>query len=100
MLAGRPRCLEQAVAAYRATLEERTRERVPLNWAISHGSEGVALMQIAERRGDLSAARAALNRIEAAMNTSREGGHKPFADRYAWWLNQGEAIIRRLGGAA
>jgi len=30
----RRRCLvEEAVAAYRAALEERTRERVPLDWA-------------------------------------------------------------------
>jgi hypothetical protein len=27
--------LEQAVAAYRAALEELTRERVPLEWAIT-----------------------------------------------------------------
>ena len=29
--------LEEAVAAYRAALTERTRERVPLDWAKSHG---------------------------------------------------------------
>ena len=31
--------LEEAVAAYRAALQERTRERVPLNWATSFGSQ-------------------------------------------------------------
>jgi hypothetical protein len=35
--------LEEAVAAYRAALEERTRERVPLYWAESLGNQGVAL---------------------------------------------------------
>jgi hypothetical protein len=31
------------VAAYRAALEERTRERVPLDWAVSTGNQGVAM---------------------------------------------------------
>ena len=32
-----PMRLEEAVAAYRAALEERTRERAPLEWAINLG---------------------------------------------------------------
>jgi hypothetical protein len=39
---GRAR-LEEAVAAYRAALEERTRERVPLDWAMTQNNLGVAL---------------------------------------------------------
>ncbi len=35
--------LEQAVAAFRAALTEWTRERVPLDWALSTGNQGVAL---------------------------------------------------------
>ena len=35
--------LEEAVAAYRAALEEWTRERVPLDWAMATGDQGVAL---------------------------------------------------------
>jgi len=31
--------LEQAVTAYRAALEEHTRERVPLQWAMSMAPE-------------------------------------------------------------
>ena len=52
MLGGRERGtarLEEAVAAHRAALEERTRERVPLDWAISTGDQGVALRVLAER---------------------------------------------------
>ncbi|MBV8397372.1 MAG: tetratricopeptide repeat protein, partial [Acetobacteraceae bacterium] len=30
--------LEEAVAAYRAALEERPREQLPLDWAITHGT--------------------------------------------------------------
>ena len=35
--------LEEAVAAYRAALEERTRERVPLRWAATQNNLGNAL---------------------------------------------------------
>ena len=35
--------LEEAVAAYRAALEERTRERVPLDWAATQNNLGNAL---------------------------------------------------------
>jgi len=36
--------LEEAVAAHRDALKEITRERAPLRWAMSFGSEGVALI--------------------------------------------------------
>jgi Tetratricopeptide repeat len=34
--------LEEAVAAYRAALEEWTRDRVPLDWAASTGNQGTS----------------------------------------------------------
>ena len=41
--------LQQAVDAFGAALEERTRHRVPLDWAGSFGNQGVALTHLAER---------------------------------------------------
>ena len=41
--------LEEAVAAYRAALEERTRERVPLDWAGTQNDLGIAVMRLGER---------------------------------------------------
>ena len=35
--------LEQAVAAYRGALKERTRERVPLDWAMTQNNLGTVL---------------------------------------------------------
>ena len=42
--------LEEAVAAYRAALEERTRERVPLDWAMTQNNLGNALRRSASGR--------------------------------------------------
>ena len=41
--------LEEAVAAYRAALEERTRDRVPLNWAATQNNLGTALSDLGAR---------------------------------------------------
>src|SRR5262249_11480944 len=41
--------LEAAVAAYRAALEERTRDRVPLDWAATQSNLGNALEALGER---------------------------------------------------
>ena len=43
--------LEQAVEAYRAALEDRTRERVPLSWAATQNNLGNALSALGEREG-------------------------------------------------
>ena len=68
--------LEEAVGAYRAALEERTRERVALDWAASLGNQGVALMLIAERTDDLVVAETAVRQIETAYETLRSGGQE------------------------
>jgi tetratricopeptide (TPR) repeat protein len=41
--------LEEAVAAYRAALEERTRDRVPLDWAMTQMNLGAALSTLGAR---------------------------------------------------
>ncbi len=41
--------LEEAVAAYRAALKERTRDRVPLDWAMTQNNLGNALLRLGER---------------------------------------------------
>jgi hypothetical protein len=71
--------LEEAVAAYRAALTERTRERVPLQWAISFGSQGVSLTLLAERTKNGAMAETALLQIDAALETLLAGGDAPAA---------------------
>jgi hypothetical protein len=42
---------QEAVAAYREALKERTRERVPLQWATTQTNLGTALSTLGERAG-------------------------------------------------
>ena len=41
--------LDEAVVAYRAALEERTRERVPFDWAATQNNLGCALSMLGAR---------------------------------------------------
>jgi tetratricopeptide (TPR) repeat protein len=88
--------LEEAVSAYREALQENTRERVPLKWAKSTGNKGVALMLLAERRGDAKMAQHAVQQIETAFTTSRDGGDAPSAALYEAKLPKARALAQKL----
>ncbi|MGH6935163.1 MAG: hypothetical protein ACRED2_03095, partial [Methylocella sp.] len=87
--------LEEAVAAYRDALQERTRARVPLQWATSTGNQGVALMVLAARRGDAKLAKLALQQIESAFTTLRDGGDAPSAAIYEAQLPKARALAQK-----
>src|SRR5271166_2991175 len=59
--------LEQAVAAYRAALEERTRERVPLQWARTQNNLGNALQSLGERESGTARLEQAVAAYRAAL---------------------------------
>ena len=88
--------LEQAVAAFREASQEFTRERVPLYWAESTGNQGVALMRLAERRGDAEMAKLAVRQIEAAFTTSRDGGDAHSAAEFEAQLPKARALAQKL----
>jgi tetratricopeptide (TPR) repeat protein len=44
--------LEEAISVYREALQERTRERVPLDWAKTQNNLGDALVRLGEREND------------------------------------------------
>jgi exonuclease VII small subunit len=88
--------LEEAVSEFREALKERTRGRVPLDWAMSTGDQGVAIMYLADRKMDVAMARVALGLIEAAFEAMRTGGHEPFAADFEARLPEARAILARL----
>jgi tetratricopeptide (TPR) repeat protein len=61
------RRLEEAVAAYRAALEERTRERVPLDWATTQNNLGNALSVLGERESGTARLEEAVAAFRAAL---------------------------------
>jgi hypothetical protein len=71
--------LEAAVAAYRAALQERTREDMPLHWAITEWGLGNALKALGEREGGTARLSNAVNAYESALAIFVSTG----SDRYA-----------------
>ncbi len=59
--------LEEAVAAYRAALKERTRERVPLDWAQTQNNLGNALKLLGERESGTAQLEDAVTAFGAAL---------------------------------
>ena len=59
------RASTEAVAAYREALKERTRERVPLDWAMTQNNLGNALFRLGERESGTA-------RLEEAVAAYRE----------------------------
>ena len=59
--------LQEAVAAYRAALEEWTRERVPLDWAGAQSNLGSALMRLGERESGTARLEQAVVAFRAAL---------------------------------
>jgi tetratricopeptide (TPR) repeat protein len=81
--------MTEAVAAYRAALAERTRERVPLDWATTQNNLGNALASLGERESGtarleeaVAAYRAALaerTRERVPLNWARSTGNQGVA---------------------
>ena len=59
--------LEESVLAYRAALEERTRERVPLDWAATQNDLGTALRALGERESETGRLEEAVSAYRAAL---------------------------------
>jgi hypothetical protein len=69
---------------------------VPLQWAMSTGNQGVALMHLAERAQNVAMAGTAVQQIEAALQVMRAGGHAPNAAIYEARLPEARAVLERL----
>src|SRR6516225_8326320 len=59
--------LEEAVSAYRAALEERTRERAPLEWAATQANLGAALARLGQRESGTGRLEEAVSAYRAAL---------------------------------
>jgi hypothetical protein len=76
-------------------LKERTRERALLDWAISTGNQGAALMLLAERLRRSDVAKTALQQIDTAFSATSDS-HAPFAAYYESLLPEARALVGRL----
>jgi tetratricopeptide (TPR) repeat protein len=88
--------LRASVAAYDAALEERQRDRVPLEWAESIGNQADPLVVLAIQARDPALAERALEQTLMAEETMRVGGHIPHARYYSGQIPKIRAVLSDL----
>jgi tetratricopeptide (TPR) repeat protein len=99
--AGDNDALAAAARAYRAVLEERTRDRVPLDWAATQNNLGIALLRLGERESGTAHLEEAVAAYNAAL-AERTRDRVPL-DWAITQMNLGGALWRlgeREGGTA
>jgi tetratricopeptide (TPR) repeat protein len=84
--------LEEAVAAYRAALAERTRDRVPLQWAATQTNLGNALSSLGQRESGTARLEEAVAAYRAAL-AERTRDRVPL-ERATTQTNLGNALLR------
>ena len=67
---GEEQPLQDAVTAYREALKERTREKVPLDWAVTQNNLGTALQRLGEREADTARLMEAVTAYREALKES------------------------------
>jgi ATP-dependent Clp protease adapter protein ClpS/tetratricopeptide (TPR) repeat protein len=88
--------LKEAIATYNEVLTDTMRERLPFQWAISAGNQGVSFRLLAERLSDGCAAETGVAQITIALEILRDGDHQPFAAYYEEQLSKARALFDRL----
>ena len=86
--------LDEAVRAYRAALQERTRERVPLAWAETQSNLGTALESLGQRASGTASLEEAVAAYRAA---SEEYTRERVPLRWAMTQNNLGDALERLG---
>ena len=88
--------LEEAVAAFEPVLTDRVRERLPLQWSLSAGGQGVALMELAERRGDVGSAQTAVAKLDMALAAAGDGDNRQVTAYLEAQLAKARELLDRL----
>jgi tetratricopeptide (TPR) repeat protein len=85
--------LEEAVAAYRAALQEYTRERVPLDWASTQNNLGNALSRLGEREAGTARPEEARTCISKAWGLYKDAGIGQYDEFFRQLLEEVKQLV-------
>jgi tetratricopeptide (TPR) repeat protein len=87
--------LEEAIAAYRAALEERTRARVPLDWAQTQSNLGNALKALGDRESGTARLKEAVAAWELCLTVVESALPPEWVQEVRQSRDEAEAEIKR-----
>jgi hypothetical protein len=87
--------LTEAVAAFRAALEERTRDRVPLGWVTTQNNLGIALWRLGERESGTADLMEAVAAWEACLTVTASTWPQEWVREVDSRIDQARAEITR-----
>jgi tetratricopeptide (TPR) repeat protein len=87
--------LEAAVAAFRAALQERTRDRVPLDWAMTQNNLGHALRALGARESGTARLEEAIVAWEANLTVTASAWLAVWVQRVHDQIAEAQAEITR-----
>jgi tetratricopeptide (TPR) repeat protein len=94
LLTRSPATLNAAVDAYRAALEERQRDQMPMDWAITQNRIGITLQMLADIQADAAVLMSTATAYRAALEVFTY--ERLAEDWIATYINLGQ-VLRNLG---
>ena len=94
--AGKSEPLEEAVAAYRAALQEYSPEKTPFDWAMTNNNLGGVLKLLGERSKDPRRIEEAIEKYELALSVRELKSAKQFHDSIQTNLWAASALLAAL----
>ena len=88
--------LSRDIAPYRAALEERTRERVPLQWAGTQLNLALALREVGRRELSAQRLQSALEAAQQSSTVYLEGGNEQYQAYFDELIHSIETEIAAL----
>ncbi len=85
--------LEDAVSAYRAALEVRSREALPRDWAMTQNNLGTALLSLGEREAGTAGLEAAVSAYRGALEVYEASGAAYYIRLVDENLTRAEALL-------
>ena len=95
---GGPMHLEEAVVAFRLALDERTRERVPVDWAMAQLNLGNALMELGEGEEGTERLEEAVAVLRGALEVFQAADASFYAEPAEASLRRAERVLRQRQG--